>query len=282
MAIRVYPASASHADVAAGSDGIIAALAIPAEAQVNRIWFSCDIVGSSQSVVHAAMYGIDAYLLPVLDPDTEITPDVMWDAQVPKDDSIGSDVVDLDTLPAGADTTPRFEPGDPSISTLVGLTTAPRRLFKRRRLLTFAKRAAGFESASPDTFKPAESFSTKLKPRLRVQAPSYLLFGLSSPGTLRTGAAWFTAASAREWMQLRYLQSTVDDMYKQLVGLTEAGAETPYEDAATLLSNWLQQFVEGTATSFNPIQWTVFTEMTVELMIHGDINRKTLSAGGVT
>ena len=81
---------------------------------------------------------------------------------------------------------------------------------------------------------------------------------------------------------LRYLQATVNDMYKQLVGLTEAGAGVPYEDSADLLGKWLQQLVEGTATSFNPLTWTCFTEMTVELVIHGNINRQVLSAGGVT
>ena len=60
MAIRVYPACASQADIGAATDGIIAAVAIPAEAQLNRVWFSCDVIGASQSVNHAGLYGIDA------------------------------------------------------------------------------------------------------------------------------------------------------------------------------------------------------------------------------
>lgn len=279
MSILVFPAQASQKAVAAATDEIVAAVPMPADSVLNKIWVRQSVIGLAQSVLMAALYGVDAYVIPVLDPDTAQDPDDMWDKQVPKDDAVGSDVLDLDT--GTADTTPVFEPGDPSISRLLDMTTAPRRVLKRRRMLTFADRAAGFEVGTPDTFIPAETWRTVARPRTRIRVPSWLLLGVSSPGTLLTVTAFDQVANEKDWAMMQFLPHTLENMMIQLVGLTEAGAEKPYEDAATLVSVWLQQFVEETAGSFVAQTWTVFTELTASLTINGDLRRVSISAGGV-
>lgn len=282
MAIAVFPARASQKAVVAGTDRVLASFALPAGAKLDRLWLKSGCIASSISFIQAVMYGVDAYILPQLDPDTAKSQDDIWDAQVPKDDAVGSDVIDLDT--GATDTTPAFEPGDPSVSDLVKLTTAPLRVFKRRRLLTFADRAAGFESATPDTFIPAELWkSEKNLSRIdEIPVPSWLLIGMSSPGTLRTGTVEQQMGSVADWAQLQYMGYTIERMMIQLVGLTEAGAESPFEDAANLLTGFLQQFIEETAGSFAPVTWTAFTEATLSMTLRGDLRQTTLSAGGVT
>ena len=280
MSVRVFPAQASQRAALAQKDEVVAAFPLPGGTVVNKVWLRMSVIASSISFIQAALYGVDGYIIPQLDPDTGVTPDDMWDAQIPKDDAVGSDVIDLDTVTDDND--PVFEPGEPSLSDIMDLTTAPVKIFKRRRMLTFGDRAAGFEAATPDTFIPAETWRSTLRRKYRVEVPSWLLIGISSPGTLQTANTFDTVAAEKSWAMLKYFEHTLEMMMIQLVGLTEAGAESPYEDAANEVSKFLQQFVEFEAGSFAPVTWTAFTEATCDLTLTGSLRSKAISAGGVT
>ena len=125
MSVQVFPSLASERSIPLQKDRVVAAFPLPAGARLHKLWLSQSVIARSMSYIHAVLYGVDGFILPMLDPDTPITPDTMWNAQVPKDDAVGSDVIDLDTLPAGGDADPVFEPGDPSISDLLQMTTSP-------------------------------------------------------------------------------------------------------------------------------------------------------------
>ena len=273
--LRAFPQMTVQKQVPADADEIIGVVWLPAGSSLNNVHMSVDVIGTSIDVVKAALYGIDMYVLPVLDPDTTITPDAIWDNQVPKDDAVGSNVLDLDT--AAADDDPVFEPGDPSIEKLIGMTTAPTRIFRRRRILTFAKRASGFIAGTPNTYIPAEHFATKIGKKVRVENHSIALLGFSSPKTTITDTTFLAVDTNKDWAMLQYLQETAKDMLKQLVGLTEAGAETPYEDAASFISRWMEDFVEEDTDAFIAQSWRVFADLSFDVTVPGEMSVRSMS-----
>lgn len=64
----------------------------------------------------------------------------------------------------------------------------------------------------------------------------------------------------------------------QLMGLTEAGAETPWEEAALLVEEVLEPTViEETAANFNNGAFDVYTAMTWDISVPGRRSFNTIS-----
>ena len=120
--------------------------------------------------------------------------------------------------------------------------------------------------------------TVKTRPQ-NIVVPSYLLIAVSSPLTTVTTTTFFTVGTNEEWAMLRYLGETARKMLMQLVGLTEAGAETPWEEAASLVGSLIERVVEETAGSFTPNTWTVFTQLTAEIDIDASMYNLSLSGG---
>lgn len=278
--MRVYPNQISERAIAAGDDEVIAAVAIPGGSVLKNVWLDVSVVAATTiEVVDACMYGISAYILPVLDPDSTPAVNVMWDNQIPKDDALGSDVIDMDT--GTADDDPEFEPGDPSIEELFNVSSRPERIFERVELITFGKQSAGFEAGTPDEYRPRDAFKARIRRNYRVAMPSMLLVGLSAPFTTGTAATSFVPATNQAWMQLKFLADTAKDAWKQAVGLTEAGAETPYEEAATLIDAFLEGFWETTVGAFAGMAYRTFVKMRAEIDVEGEMSVASLSAGAL-
>ena len=64
-----------------------------------------------------------------------------------------------------------------------------------------------------------------------------------------------------------------------LIGLVEAGAETPFVDSATFIASLIEDDVfEGTSGSFLAVAWTVITQATFDISVPGRIAQKTLTS----
>lgn len=278
----LYPHVIAQRTIAANADGVINAVGIPGQSKLHHVWMDVAIVAvASQSVLTACIYGLTAYIIPLSDPDATATPDAIWDLMIPKDDAIGSgvsNVIDMDHLDT-ADSDPEIEPGVPSLEELFNVSSRPERIFERTEIISFAKQSAGFEVGTPDHFIPRDAFKTEIKQGYMVQNPSVLAFGLSSPVVTGTQTAFFLPDSVPEWLQLRYMADTAKDAWKQAVGLTEAGAETPYVDAGFLMGSFLDSFVEQDAAAFNPQTYRVFTDFRYKIEVEGEMSIHSISAG---
>lgn len=81
-----------------------------------------------------------------------------------------------------------------------------------------------------------------------------------------------------KWMQMKYLEVVLEQAWMELMGLTEAGAETPWEEAALLVEEVLEPTViEETAGAFTTNPFNVFCSMTWDITVPGRREFNTIS-----
>jgi len=278
--MRLFPHVIGEVDINGAADEVINGIAIPGNSKLKHVWIDYSMVADAPvDILDACMYGVTAYIIPIPDPDAGTTLDTLWDEMIPKDDSIDTaDSIDLDFVDT-ADATPEIEPGDPSIEELFNVGGRPERIFERTELITFGKQSAGFIAGTPNTYMPRDAWKGEIKRQYTVELPSVLLFGASSPAMTGAGSNPFTPQTNQAWLQLRYMADTAKDAWKFAVGLIETGAETPYIDAAILMSDYLERFFVQTTGAFVPVGYRIFTDMRYEVEVEGELSVESISAG---
>lgn len=277
--MRVYGHSTASRIATVGHDVVVAAMAIPGETRVNNVWLKVDGTCRNDIALNAAMgYGCSAYIIGVPDPDGNPTPETLWDNLVPKDRDLSTGGLDMDSV--AQDTASEVEWGESSMSDLADMSLTPERLFRQADLVTYARRPAGFHwvTAGGSTWSPTWNVRRHIKKNYWVRVPSMLLVGVSNPN-FDQDANFFQPSSAADWMQMKYLQRTLEKAFDQIAGLTEATAETPYIEAATLIEAWLSQFDEAAPSDFSESNWDVHAQMTVDMSVRGDVGKFAVSTG---
>lgn len=275
--MRAFPKILSQILIAPASDKIIGAFFLPPGCTWNGFWMEHSMMATApQLVQYAYMYGVDAYVIPIDDPDTNINLDILWDESVPKDTAVGSSVLDMDT--AGSDTTPRFELGELNPSDLVGLSTVPAPIMTpRRQLITFPKMPVAFhlDPADPGTapyYIPTDYYRTRSRQRHQTEVPAVVLIGVSSPDYANTQSFWTALQSTSEWLQLKYLGETQRDAWTYIAGLVSAGTQESASEAATLLETFMEKFYEENAGAFggdSQLTWKSFAKITADISLTG-------------
>ena len=186
----------------------------------------------------ATMYAVEAWVLPIQDPDLADTLLDIWNLLVPKDTDVQT--LDLDT--ASADVTPFFEPGEMDWSQLYQVGLRPERLYHRHKIVTI-NNTMGLRWPDESTpFNPkwqvGDAFEFQLG-SFRVEQPSVVIVAASTPQLNDTSAAAPTALAEAEWLQVKFLEDTLLMALKDLTGLTEPGAESPWEEATDLIQKYL-------------------------------------------
>ena len=273
--IRLFPKEYVHRDITQASDEVIAAYPLPAGTRVNNLWLNIHIVSGQVSFNSVAFYAIHGYIVPVPDPDNNLSPDDLWDRMIPKDEPSGSDVLDLDS--STADTAPVFELGDMNLTKLMGMSMAPQKLFTRQTMLSGASGVVD-QDRSAGNCRFVDVVRAQVKSNYEVEIPSYLLIGFSSPDTLATSTGFPVINTDAEWSQLQYLEYTLEDTLKHLTGLTEAGAETPYEDAMTMLQQIMEVVFEESAGRMAPVQYQVGATSSIDMSVQGSFEAMQVSA----
>jgi len=267
--------------VAAGTDKVMAGFPLPAGGTLNQVYLTAHIIGPEQTPYQNAVhYGVTGFVLPVRDPDNSETYDVMWDTQVPKDLALTQGGFDLDV--GAADATPEFELGLPDYGGIFNVTSlAPKEIFRRRKMITVAS-GGPYEavSSASDVYTPIDRIQTKVKQKVAVNTPSMVLFGFSSPDTLETTAVVLDIPEESEWALLQYMEVTLENAYMYLLGLVEAGAETPYVESSTFIAELLEHMYEENAGYFKPVSWVVYCQATFDISVPGRINFGTLTSEG--
>ena len=242
---------------------------------------SCDLIGREfMDIHHATYYGIHGFVVPVLDPDSTPIPDLMWDHQVPKDVSIGGDTLDMDT--GSTDTSPLFEMKDINVAEIVNMSTAPEKVFRRTKRLSFANtEGKGFDTRTLGgvddvaSFMPTDHFTALLGRPIRTKVPSYLLIAISCPDTNDSTATWPQIDSEADWFQYRYMQDTIVDAMKKISGVGDYDGDM--DNALNRVADLLEWFHEGNGLSWTQPGFDVFSEFTIDITVPGEFAVGTLS-----
>lgn len=279
--MRFYRHSLGQLILAGGSDVAIGGVLLPSECTLNNVWGEVHVIASAAiDWDKAAMYGAGGYVLPVEDPNATNSFQTIWDTMVPKDADFAAGALDLDA--ESANTAPAFEPGEPNILRLMDLQVNDQKneFFKRRKLLSFANRNTGFEAGTPDTYIPVDVFRVRSRKSITADYMSAAIMALSSPSMDdMTTTVWASAADSVHWMQIKYLDVTLEQAFMQLAGLVETGAETPWEDAAALLEDLLEPtVVEVTAGDFAGLTFNIFASLTFDVTVPGLVAKTQISA----
>lgn len=221
---------------AADTDQVIGGISLPGGTTLNGINGHIELWGQTDlSSANIVAYGVEAYVIPVIDPDTAVTFEALWNRFVPKDTD--TQTMDLDTT--AADTTPFWEPGESDWNDIFELGVRPERIFRRLRYITpgSSQRWPYIDTATPfaKEWRPTESFNVSVKKRVHVKNPSVVLFAIASPLTDDTTDTEESTLLEDEWGQVKYMGETLERAQLSLLGLGGVGGGTPFDDAVDLL-----------------------------------------------
>lgn len=282
--IRMIGRRMSHVLTGTGVDDVLVGMSLPSGTVIHDIKLHVQEVGATASLLAialATMYDIEGYILPVLDPDAAETMDAIWDKLVPKDTD--ADTMDLDTV--AEDTSPAHEPGEHVMAEIVNVGLKPQKIFKRTRLLTAASKGsfAFVEGGAGETgiqlWSPRDEFFWRKRKAYRIRQPSILVFAQSSPALDDTTNTVYTAMTEPKWAQVKYIGNVVMRALMDHLGITETGAESPWEEASALLKEHLEPDVfEETSGHFFAEQFNVTTELMVDHSVPGELSNLVLSS----
>lgn len=254
--------------MAVNSDRVLAGALIPAGGSLNALHLEMHIIPVLMGLDTATLYGVSVFVVPLLDPDAGATYDSIWDQQIPKDIDLAAGAFDLDT--AATDTGPEFEIGEPDITAFIKGSSAPVQIARRRKLLSLANSAGKNTDRTASNFQATDVFRTTITKKVSVDVHSVALVGLSNPSlTDTTGTNWTTPAE-KEISMIQYAELMLENAFIDLLGLTQAGAESPYSDALTALANYIEpDALETDAGKFFQGNIQTFTKATFDVSVPG-------------
>lgn len=268
--------------IGAGSDAVIAGVWLPSGSILTRVRGEVSMVAPTEMLLsQVCVYGVEGWILPVDDPDTVTLMDALWDSHVPKDTS--AFVLDLDT--AAADSTAFYEPGMIAWEFLFDLGVDARRMLHRHKFCSAANAAIGFrqdvETPFTEHWFAGAIERIDMKRSIRVNGPSLAVFAATAPLTTMTSAsAAVGAMDENDWGRIKYIDSVMELAMQDLLGLVETGAETPWEDAAILLKDYMDPLVlEANAGTLFANTWLASGELVFDVVVPGRIPTRTLTGG---
>lgn len=275
--LRMFARRRSQIVVPTSTDRAMFGLSLPSDTVINRIRADVHVMGTStEAFTLAHWYGVEGWILPILDPEDASSIDVLWNQLVPKDTDVQT--LDLDT--GTQDTAPFFEPGEADWSQLLDVGLRPQRIYQRLRMMTYANSQKPHTVADAATYIPADVFRIELNRRVVVRQPSILIFAFASPTGDDTTATVPTALTEIQWSQVKYFEHVLERAQMDLLGLTETGAESPWEEATDLIQTHLEPDVfEETAGFWNNKTYNVATDAIIDHSVVGRMGKMTISTG---
>ncbi len=279
---RMFARRMSHIRTSGGADQVMWGISLPSDTVVHDI--RCKVKGLSQLRTlgrnEAHMLAYEVWILPVLDPDAANSYDDLFDNLVPKDTDVQT--LDLDT--AAFDTTPFYEPGEADWTSLMDVGLRPERLYHRHEIKTMNANAAFIYQDNQTPFDiqwvGGERFQVHIKRRLRVRQPSVLVMACATPSFDDTTAVVQGNLLEAEWPQIKYVGHVLERALLHLLGVTEVGAETPWEEATALLQKHLDPDVyEELGGSFTSVTYDLFSEVMIDHSVVGELGKQAITTG---
>ncbi len=266
--------------VAGGADAVVAGMWIPAGSVINGVNAYVNFEGNAvKTLSEIGLGAVEVWFLPVDDPDDGASMDTMWDQKVPKDTEVDS--MDLDA--GSIDATAFWEPGDVTWEEVFDIGMQPRKMFHHHFMTSygFNSRMVNQDPETPFGFQylPGKTVLVQIRQRQRVSGPGLLAIGVSSPDALSTSASIATGAMAEaDWGQMQFIDEVLERAQLDLIGLTEAGAETPFEEATALLRRHLRPpILEVTAGTFVQTTWFAQGEARFDVSVEGQMARGSIA-----
>jgi len=282
--MRVIARTIGSQTVGAGTDRVLVGMPLPKGGKFISVSGEIHMIGEeSQDTSKFMAYGLSGQMVPVLDPQVSITYNALWDNVIVK----ASDPVavagqtnfdwDWDALT----TAPEIEPGEMDIDALLGMTEGQKEFLPASlEFVSWAKsRQGGFILGTPDVFLPSDFKTFRSRRTLVAEEPSMLLIGVSSPSLdeVEVIGAQLSPSSVGQWYMLQNMEETLRDMGKAQAGIIEAGAESPYENATTLIRQLIaKDMLDETTTQYNGQSWQAMISCTWLIDLPGDSLPKSL------
>lgn len=268
----------------AGVDFVLMGISLPSDTVVNSINFHGGVVPAASAVEltpnQVTRYALEMWVLPIDDPDASADFDDVWDTLVPKD----TDVQTLDLDAETADVQIFYEPGEVDWQSVFDVGIRPRRLWHHHKTLsinnTMGIRFVDSQTPFESKWQPGDQFSFRHSKPFRVTQPSVLLIGCGVPASDDTDTTIESPLAENEWPRVKYLGDTLILALHEVLGLTEATAETPWEEAADLLQRHLDPDVTETdGQFFAAAALRTYGEMVVDHSVVGTLSLQTVSTG---
>ncbi len=271
-----------------GSDEVLFGLTLPSGSIVHgihaEISYVCGSISAGANLFAAVRMGaisVEGWILPILDPDAGASWDAVWDALVPKDTDV--DVMDLDSV--ATDATSFFEPGEMAMANLFNVGLQPRRIYHHHKILSIADGAVGVVQDNQTPFQleytPGGKLTINIGRNIAVSQPSLLAFAFGVPLMDDTAVGVPTVLSESQIPQVKYMRDVLSRAMLHQLGLIEAGAETPWEEASALLRLHLNPDIfEDTAGLFvTQGEYIVAGEVTIRHSVTGEMILGNVSTG---
>lgn len=270
-----------HTIVQDGTDRVLFGLTLPSESRINNIKATVSIKTLDSVLAESVgMYELAGYILPLPDVDAAPQYENLWDQLVPKQED--DDTIEMDS--GSADTNPAFEPGEESLEELFSVGFQPEQIYKRRGIVSQDSPFSTAFFSTTSQFLFHERVKVNVSKNYFIEQPSVLVFGLSAPTFAHQkdkAAAPLTALTGVQIAQLKYMTGVLERAFYDTLGLTEAGAETPFEEATALLKIHLEPLVTTDGTNENiwsNEDYTVHVIAMIDHSVPGNFDMGTVSA----
>ncbi len=275
---QMYLRRWSIIDVLAGADEALVSWPVPNESIVNSIVGSIAVIyGGAVDILDAVSFGLEGWMLQTDDIATDFADQtVLWDTSVPKDD--GSEVLDT-SFAVDADS--MFEPGAVDAAQMFDQELLnPHRIYQINPLITLASNPTGFVQGTPPTFHPTYLAKIDIHNRYRTAFDGALVFGGGAPAwdaTTNNDIIRILGTHQKALYAMGHIDDVIDKAMIDFLLLTEAGAESPYDDIMTWLMNLLDTVQEkSSAGAFTASSCTFTSKMIAGIAVPGTLRGRTL------
>ena len=283
MSVRFFRHMLNQINLTGNEDRVVADCPLPSECTQNNVWGEVHMMNNDGFFTDGAVvYGCDGFVVQHPDPDTPDSVDDIWGRMIEFDKAIANAAFDIDT--ASVSSQPHFEAGEPNINSLLDehAYNDDNHWYKRRKILSFANSPTGFHwvTGGVSTYSPRDMFKVRSRRNITADVPSMSLVGMTMPGLSGTTSSVPNGpGSEAEWIQMKYLEVVLEQAWMFLVGLVEAGAESPWEDAAILVGHLLEPapFEEDAASWFTD-EFRIWSTWTFDVTVPGRRDFNVISA----
>lgn len=282
--IVLYRKQLKHTLITIGTDRCVGFMPIAPGGVLRKVWMNVHLVADvAMDVGLAQIIPMRGYCFDILEiDDLTGTEDQLWDQNVPKDDDIGTSAgnLELDVTRDSTETAVFEEPGEPDANKLFGLDDPYTKIFDQQPLVSFGSSPTGFESGTPDTYYPTVTVRDRWQGRRSFPTGGAVMYGIAVPAmddVTTTPAPGIT--SQADYVSYSHLQMVLDLAKPWLLGLSEAGAETPGVDFAQLLEELTEPTVyEETASAWATGAMNVWSRFTFEVSVPDEAGRNVIAS----
>lgn len=281
MSLILYPQRFTSQTVDPNTDSVVFGIQIPSDSEFQGLWGKLHGITEGDIDVHNAVWcGMSMYMAAHADPDDLTSFETLWDEIVPKDNLEVPGSFNLDQ--ATADTSPDFNLGEPDIQMLFDMGQPPIKLWERQELISFASSPTGHTvvSADMDDYWPTFVWDRiRVRRQVKTTVPTLMMAGFSSPDT-PAQTTTLPVVTENAYQIIKYMKSMLEYAWVEWMGLTEAGAESPFENIAGIIVGYLEPaaFIE-VAARMPAIGWQVWGQFRAQIKVPGELSIGHLSAG---